>query len=91
VQRRRLFSSWPAHSTGDSSEIGRACVPDDRRSEREGYNHALIRHFVAQLMPGAQFQRVPRDPPDYIVDAAVGRIGIELTEVQPEHVPDGAS
>jgi hypothetical protein len=62
---------------------------DDRRSQREVYNHALIRHFVAQLMPGAHFQRVPRDPPDYTVDAAGGRIGIELTEVQPEHVPDG--
>jgi hypothetical protein len=63
----------------------------DTRSEREGYNQALVQHFVAQLAPGAQFQRVPRDPPDYIVDAAMGRIGIELTEVQPERVPDGTT
>lgn len=60
-----------------------------RRSEREDYNDALIQHLVSQLAPGAQFQRVRRDPPDYIVDAAVGRIGLELTEVQPERVADG--
>jgi hypothetical protein len=61
---------------------------DDRRSERDAYNHALIGHFVAHVAPGARFQRVSRDPPDYVIDAAGGRIGIELTEVQPEHVLD---
>ncbi len=68
-------------------------MPDDRRSAREHHDDALVGRFIASVRPGGLWRRLPRgdDPPDYIVDAAGGRIGIELTEVQPEHVPDGVT
>ena len=68
-------------------------MPEDRRSARDAYHDALISRFVASGTPGARWWRLPRgdDPPDYILAAPGGRIGIELTEVRPEHVPDGVN
>src|ERR1700680_267069 len=62
----------------------------ERRSEREATEDAVVERFVALKMPGAPWKRLPRgeDPPDYVVNHAGGRIGVELTEVLPERMPD---
>jgi hypothetical protein len=69
----------------------RASVPDDRRSERAAAEDALVGRFVALVMPGAPWRPLlPRNglPPDYLVGRAGDEIGIELTEVLLERVPD---
>jgi hypothetical protein len=66
-------------------------VRDEKRSERDAYDDALVARFVDLTMPGASWEPVlPRSgpPPDYLVGHAGARIGVELTEVLAERVPD---
>jgi hypothetical protein len=66
-------------------------VPDERRSERAAADDALVGHFLSLVMPGAPWRPLlPRNgkPPDYLVGDDGDEIGIELTEVLPERVPD---
>jgi hypothetical protein len=66
-------------------------VLDESRSERDAYDDALVARFVDLSVPGASWEPVlPRrgPPPDYLVQHAGARIGVELTEVLTERVPD---
>jgi hypothetical protein len=66
-------------------------VRHEKRSERDAYDDALVARFVDLTLPGASWEPVlPRrgPPPDYLVEHAGARIGVELTEVLAERVPD---